>query len=60
MSVINDMLRDLEARKAPEREAPVAGVVADIIEPQAERPRLVKWLPVLLIVLCAGALGVYG
>ena len=31
MSVINDMLRDLDARKAPEREQPAQVAVADIM-----------------------------
>lgn len=45
MSVINDMLRDLETRMAPERQAP-AGLPRSLV---AQKPQMSKWL----LLLCA-------
>ncbi len=54
MSVINDMLRDLDARKAPERAAAVAGSVGDIVEP-ASAWRF-PWVPTVVIALVVALL----
>lgn len=54
MSVINDMLRDLDARKAPEREQPAQVAVAEIIEPQTQPPYLLKWGLLLGLVFLVG------
>ena len=51
MSVINDMLRDLDARKAPEREQPAQVAVADIIEPQSPPSQLLKWVMLFVLIL---------
>lgn len=49
MSVINDMLRDLEQRKAPERATITPADVAQLIEPQANNKRPYLMIAVLVI-----------
>lgn len=60
MSVINDMLRDLDARKAPEREQPAQVAVADIIEPQSPPSQLLKWVLLFVLLLLMMSITTFG
>jgi len=53
VSVINDMLRDLEQRKAPERESIAPVDVTQLIEPRQKNSQ--TYLIILAIVICIGA-----
>ena len=60
MSVINDMLRDLDARKAPERDQPAQVAVADIIEPQSPPAQLLKWVMLFVLLLLTMSITTFG
>lgn len=58
MSVINDMLRDLEQRKAPDREAIASVDVAQLIEPQ-QNNRQIYFILLIVVVAVTITFGIW-
>lgn len=57
MSVINDMLRDLEARKAPDRDGLSKANIAELIEPESTSVFTQSRILAVVVLLLAAALG---